>query len=569
MAARGEAGPGGPRAQLSVGVGPTRRTPFTKPLAADRSTQWMYNTARGSSHTAVPKSRVLSVFLIRSGYENDILEKDGHAPRATPIQVGQVAGTLYTESSPLRTPAWVSFFTDAVDTSALGLRSASASALLVVPMQNRTFAVAFGYGRYLINPLAIEPTFGFRATLNAVATDKIRAIDRKTFEAISTHTREQASKDTSLADFGVNIERDIVRAVSGTPSDSSLGTRLHGMDGLAATVSLTLDDVPEYLQAYLAKSEEETYKQRYPWIDNILEVRDKARRTQLDAELVKLLREGDTAKIWLAVPELIDWSDIDGFSYTGSADISRDIHLRDYITIVGSKALSERAMRQQRVYGHRASGEAYFGTWPVYKCVHAEITVGDKTYLLNAGEWYRINEDFVATVDAAIARIPTNPLVVLPYQEGESEKEYNQRLAAAISGYCLDFELITYGGGKSRVEFCDVYHPSGHIIHVKRYGGSSVLSHLFAQGLVSATAFMSDHAFRHEVNKRLPPQAQITNPEERPNPADYEVAFVIASRSALALSSSLPFFSRVTLRNAYTQLSTYGLKTSLTKVLAA
>jgi uncharacterized protein (TIGR04141 family) len=127
--------------------------------------------------------------------------------------------------------------------------------------------------------------------------------------------------------------------------------------------------------------------------------------------------------------------------------------------------------------------------------------------------------------------------------------------------------LIQYGGGKSKVEFCDVYDPAGRIIHVKRYAGSSVLSHLFAQGVVSATAFISDEQFRREVNKLLPAAARLKAVGKKPNTGEYEIAYVVASRSDRALT--LPFFSRVTLRNAYTQLTNFGFRTTLTKVQVA
>lgn len=51
----------------------------------------------------------------------------------------------------------------------------------------------------------------------------------------------------------------------------------------------------------------------------------------------------------------------------------------------------------------------------------------------------------------------------------------------------MDRQLISYGGGASRIEFCDVLSDSGQRIHVKQYSGSSVMSHLFNQGLVSAS----------------------------------------------------------------------------------
>lgn len=42
------------------------------------------------------------------------------------------------------------------------------------------------------------------------------------------------------------------------------------------------------------------------------------------------------------------------------------------------------------------------------------------------------------------------------------------------------------------------------MLHVKKYTGSSALSHLFAQGAVAATSFLSDEQFRAGANKIIP-----------------------------------------------------------------
>jgi uncharacterized protein (TIGR04141 family) len=509
----------------------------------------------------------LSIFVLKEGVADGDIIEPSHSPRATAIDVGEVKATVYTQGIDPRPPDWAEFFGTAIDPAALGLFTASASALLIVPMKNRTFAVTFGYGRFLLNPLVIEPRFGLYATLNAVPADKIRSIDKKKFESILTHTREQASKDTSIGDFGLDVERDIVHAVTGTPSNSDLGKRLAGKDALVVTRKVTLDEVPELLQLYLAKSEETTYRERFAWIDNIREVRDKAQKRQLDAALVETLGAGGNVKAWLAVPDLIDWSEVDGFSYrfSKSAERRADLHLRDYTDEVSPEPISADGLRRHAVVAWRATSEAVYRHWSVYQCLHAEIVIEGGTYLLSGGEWYRIDENFVQVVNDAVAAIPESGIPTVDIRHAENEKNYNVRLAAAIPGSsCLDARMIAYGGGKSTVEFCDVYDPSGRMIHVKRYAGSHVLSHLFAQATVSATAFISDEQFRREVNELLPESSRFADTAAKPKTADFEIVFVIASRSATAVT--LPFFSRVTLRNATRELQNYGFRTALKHV---
>ncbi|MBK9589344.1 MAG: TIGR04141 family sporadically distributed protein [Sphingomonadales bacterium] len=66
---------------------------------------------------------------------------------------------------------------------------------------------------------------------------------------------------------------------------------------------------------------------------------------------------------------------------------------------------------------------------------------------------------------------------------------YNQDVAKELAGsFCMDADLITHGGGHSKIEFCDVITAEKAFLHVKRYSGSAQLSHLFSQGVVSARA---------------------------------------------------------------------------------
>src|SRR3954469_25753314 len=110
------------------------------------------------SDEGVAPTQALTIFLVKQGAKPEDLIEPSHSPKAFPIRVGAVASTLFTEKTDPHRPSWVSFFGDTVGSSLDDLQTASANALLVVPMSNRTFAVAFGYGRHLLNPAVIDPT---------------------------------------------------------------------------------------------------------------------------------------------------------------------------------------------------------------------------------------------------------------------------------------------------------------------------------------------------------------------------------------------------------------------------
>jgi uncharacterized protein (TIGR04141 family) len=130
----------------------------------------------------------------------------------------------------------------------------------------------------------------------------------------------------------------------------------------------------------------------------------------------------------------------------------------------------------------------------------------------------------------------------------------------------MDADLIAYGGGPSKVEFCDLYTDTRQMIHVKRYGGSKVLSHLFQQGGVAASLWLGDPEFRRKVNAKLPTTHKLPNATKRPNSEDYQVIFAVTSNSNAPIASALPFFSRLSLRNVSRQLTGAGYRVSLVKI---
>ncbi len=128
----------------------------------------------------------------------------------------------------------------------------------------------------------------------------------------------------------------------------------------------------------------------------------------------------------------------------------------------------------------------------------------------------------------------------------------------------MDCDLIMHGGGHSSIEFCDLLTAEKHLVFIKRYSGSQQLSHLFAQGVVSAELFVQDAAFREKLNDKLPVGHKLANTADRPHAEDYEVVFAIISKSKNPLD--IPFFSKVSLRAARKRLEAYGYRVTKKKI---
>jgi uncharacterized protein (TIGR04141 family) len=521
------------------------------------------------------RTRTLTIYLLKQGHTAKSCLRDVDHQRKFDVDVGEGGtGELYLKTSPPTPPRWVSFFSGAIQPKLPSLFGTAVSAVLLIERKDRLFALTFGYGRHMLVPGTFEENFGLVVTLNSIPRDKIRSMDLKSFDALLRHTRTQASREGTLRDFGMDVEQDLLRAVTGTPTDSAIGRRLTGMDALQVAVAIDIAGLTGLLDRCHEKYKDQSYKTNYPGIDQIAEVRDPGRTVNLDEKLVELIQRKEFERLWLAAPEILDWSQVDGFLYQGEPDDEEphpDLHVAEFVnTLRDVTALTASSLRSRRVRCVPISGGNPIDTWTAYQCIYCEIDEGGETFLLSGGKWYRVEKSFVSQVNAAVKKISAAGYSLPAYDTSRDtcERDYNERVARGDpSNFALmDGDLIAFGGGKSTVEFCDLFTKAKCMIHVKRYAGSSALSHLFSQGEMAATLFLTEQEFREKVITKLPPTHRRLVPKNRPGSDEFEVVFGVVSRSQKPIETALPFFSRLNLRNRARTLGGLGCKVRLVKV---
>jgi len=368
-----------------------------------------------------------------------------------------------------------------------------------------------------------------------------------------------------IGNFDFDLETDILKSI--TAKSEGGDSTLSGRDSVSVSVAVNLDTLKEYLTDLLSEYENDAYKDKFSWVDNISEVRDKAVIEQLNRRLIEKVVSVDSC-VWLAIPEVIVWEDISGFAYRRRRNpiVRHDIHLEIWVNeIIGEDdEIDINYLKRKKVFIYDVNHELK-DAWPVYHCLNAEIDIGDKKYILNDGSWYSLHADFVGNVNDYYESIEDSAIVLPPFGS-RNEPEYNNYVATSSSEYfCLmDRKNIMIGGGRSPVEFCDLLTNDNVLIHVKKYGGSSVLSHLFQQGIVSGELFLSDVKFREKVNEKLCDDYKLADSESRPDPTDYEICYAIMSDVPGELH--IPFFSKVVMKNAVIRLQAYGYKVTKKKI---
>lgn len=518
------------------------------------------------------KTRHLTIYLIKEEFTDpaSVLSAKAGA-HSRQVQVGgKTLGTLYVKTGFVHPPGWKSFFDGACAWGGLDLISASTSATWLLPVDSRTFAITFGHGRHLLEPGATEENFGLRVTLNSISSDRIRSIDRQSFDAISRHTRQQGSREGAMSDFGMDVEDDVLRAVTGTPTDATLGKRLSGMDALITQLAIAPGDVPAQLRRYLTLFHDQGYRERFPWVDQVRDIRDKTLLHLLDDRLVKDLQAGDRDRMWLAVPEIIDWTNVEGFAYGETASPvveDEDLHLERLVEGVEAKAMTIQLLKGTKLLCLDRADHNVLKSWTAYQCLYAEVDYQKKSYLLNNGKWYEVHPDYYRESLAELSRIPASTLPFPPYAD-KGEGDYNARVASSDPARfaLMDAKNLPYPKGRSRFEFCDLYTSGKELVHVKRYGGSAPLSHLCAQAVNSARLVL-ERDFREKVAAKLPATHLLPVDDVDFHRGEYEIVLAIVSRSKKPLV--LPFFGLMNVINARRQLTAYGFKTSLAKIAHA
>ena len=482
------------------------------------------------------------------------------------VEVDDTSGTLYYKQNPSHPPAWVKLFKPKLGSKLDTLFNSGTAAVLFVPSGTSLFAITFGYGKSLLKADCYEENFGLRVVLNSVDPEKLRSVDVQSLDAIPLNRRSQASVATGIAEFGLDIEQDLVYAATGQPKDHKLGKQLTGKDALKVSVPVTIDDFPALLDKLHSQFNATTYKASFAWVDHLSEVRDRFLVTQLDSDLTTKIQSKDFNRTWLSIPEIIDWADVEGFKYQRpkQGTSQEDIDWESYLAFLGDEtAHTVETFKKQYVHCISESSGQTLHSWPVYRCIYCELEHDGGTYALNNGKWYRVDSDFLNALNQTISSISISSLA-LPDYNNKDEGSYNQDVHESNPAYfaLMDKKMIYYGGGSSQIEFCDLYSTDKHLVHVKRYGGSSVLSHLFAQGTVSARLLLSDSDFRKKVNEKLPATHRLANPSQKPDAGQFEVVYAIASNGDTT-NFELPLFSKINLRNCFNQLQTYGMKVSI------
>lgn len=487
--------------------------------------------------------------------------------RALPFE-----GVLYVERRRSHEPAWIQFVNSGLDAPLGRVRSAAPSALVVIHASDHLFALSFGHGRHFIRDERVERDFGLRVVLNTVDSASLRSVDMRTLDETMVLTRRQATRASSIDVFGVDVSRDMLRAVTGRPTSTSLGSRITGADRVSVALPIAVPDLGALCADLLTAYGLDTYRQNFAWIDKLRLVRSADLTAVLDELLIQTMTSSEFSRLRLAAPDLVDPDRAAGYRYSVEAAPTErhdELEVADYLAAARAKR-GETPTLERLKSDHAVvvdSNELPIQKWTIYRAIALDLEYGGSTYALADGQWYQIDNSFASAVTAQIDALDDADFELPPMAAGEREDAYLARVAPEVSASgihveLMDKKLARATGANAGVEVCDLLSELGHFVHVKKGDQSSGLSHLFSQGEVSAELFLMDAQFRNQA------RAHVAN-----TPCDSDdlflpatlrdhitVVYAVVDRRVGTLAATLPFFSKVNLANRARRLSAMGCR---------
>lgn len=460
---------------------------------------------------------------------------------------------FYRPSEPSQ-PAWAPFLRQGL-LEEPPLRSSSVSAVLLLRAENRIFAVPWGpAGRFFLDRALTVDDFGLKVALNSIDPEKVRSTDSREIDEASKQKREQASHVLNFDEFDFDASRAILQAVTGKPRDPTLAKRITGKGHIRVDAHLTLTDLGDTCARLLERYEADDYKESFPWLDSLRHIKEAEEIERLDEVLLSHLRDLDLEHAHLAPPEIVNWDELQWFVYPRAREAKpenrvEDLDIEACLRAVRAPQDLERGDLNQ---GPRVKWSDRADThkpWSIYEMLVFECTHEGESYVLSSGKWFRVETDYVEEIDQKLSNLETSALPLPDAWDGEHEGNYNARAANGQPDWILmDGKDCKPSGYVSPIEVCDILTPEQDFVHIKRYSGSQTLSHLLAQGRVSAEAFLADASFRTQARNiamEVHPASAAGIPWDDPKSQGITVVYGIVVPPSKQEPTDLPFFAKV------------------------
>lgn len=434
--------------------------------------------------------------------------REGQAPfdELEPSDALPYESRTFLLTSRRKSPRWAKYLESHFNLEDLEITNYSFAHLLKA--SDRIFAITFGYGHTMLDTSRMEPNFGLKVCANCIDPAQLKTLDVRNIDVVTKQQRTNLSTAANILDFGVELDEEWIRFLSGVPLNISIAESMSGADSLKIKADVNLEGLAQKCLEILVLYNSDRYKENFAFLDHYRALGKKDPIIPyLESELEERIRNQSTDKISVASPELLDEQNIDRFKiFSGRSNYEfPELKLEEVYSFLRNNEDIEDPLEKVKIIPLDQDGNPCTKSADLRDYMVCEVAHAENVYVLSAGTWFRVNMDYARTVRDKARQIAdlTSDLNLIPLRLAESEADYNERLASERNWVKFDRKLINLDEPYQRVEVCDVFADDNRLFCIKKMTRSSTLSHLFAQASVSADLLNGDESYRSQISEIL------------------------------------------------------------------
>jgi uncharacterized protein (TIGR04141 family) len=460
--------------------------------------------------------------------------------------------------------------------------------LIMIAVDGVTYALGYGAGHRLVADELKDPRFGLRFAVRRVNPREIQDLVRRRPGSRGRTDSIVIPGGSPVWALGVTEYVEIVRRLGGpvTGLDVTFSghdhrpVRAEGSVGLRMRFGVEPQDLVADIREIARVCVEENPHPALEFVEHIQPVGDQRTSRDLEAGLDAMLGgeevDGELVPV-VPTSALADFAAARAFVVAIGSAVSSPVSFlkaEDFLRRTRLQRPGRRitALRQGRVtmYADEQCQDR-LDCGSAAKWLEASVAIGGRRFFLLDGEWYEIGADYVRAVGAEIAGLFGNaPTLDLPpwrLDLDHKERDYNLSVPLLRDGYiCLDRDDARNPLGRSSsLEICDLLGPDDELVHVKHASGSAPLSHLFAQGLVSAQSLLMSAEVRKEFASKVAAVGRGRTVAEDFTPKKVVYAILLKQGEELRPDTLFPF-SQVTLAHAARILRSHQIDVEITGI---
>lgn len=320
-------------------------------------------------------------------------------------------------------------------------------------------------------------------------------------------TGHRAARDIPLDGFRIDRRSDLIASIGGRVTSPSFTDAVTGGRSVRFGADLTeLADLRDLSTTLVELSCAADYAASLPWVDNIKLVENDETASAVKDHLIRQLQAQPVpACVDAILPDDLDVEDERPIRFILFPGEQKHSASRLNLTIETISARIRRSGDPAATLNAelRFLDDAHepLGRVRLLDCICADMFIGDEQYLAYDGDFYRVDRSFVQSIDGELKALEHSS-VRFPAYHGESEPDYIEKIRDREKDrfVVLDRKLI-HIANEAGIEASDLVARSGALIHLKRKGKSSTLSHLFLQAANSCELLRRSVAARRMLEE--------------------------------------------------------------------